>query len=60
MKLKNLTLRSADNFELQKKIKQHGVQKTGAYSHQETICCGRTPFETMIAGKEIGKEKFVN
>jgi len=24
------------------------------------MCCGRTPFETMMEGKEIWKEKFVN
>jgi hypothetical protein len=24
------------------------------------MCCGRTPFETMLEGKEIWKEKFVN
>ena len=27
--------------------------------HQGKMCCGRTPFETMIEGKEIWKEKFV-
>lgn len=29
-------------------------------THQGKMCCGRTPLETMIAGKEIWKEKFVN
>ena len=29
-------------------------------THQGKMCCGRTPFETMIGGKEIWKEKFVN
>jgi len=29
-------------------------------THQGKMCCGRTPFETMIEGKEIWKEKFVN
>jgi transposase InsO family protein len=29
-------------------------------THQGKMCCGRTPFETMIAGKEIWKEKFVS
>lgn len=29
-------------------------------THQGKVCCGRTPFETMIGGKEIWKEKFVN
>lgn len=31
------------------------------YNHQRThqgkMCCGRTPFDTMIAGKEIYDEK---
>lgn len=29
-------------------------------THQGKRCCGRTPFETMIEGKKIWKEKFVN
>ncbi len=29
-------------------------------THQGKMCCGRTPFETMIEGKAIWKEKFVN
>jgi transposase InsO family protein len=29
-------------------------------THQGKMCCGRTPFETMIEGKEIWKEKFVS
>lgn len=29
-------------------------------THQGKMYCGRTPFEAMIAGKEIWKEKFVN
>ena len=29
-------------------------------THQGKMCCGRTPFETMIEGKEIWMEKFVN
>ena len=29
-------------------------------THQGKMCCGRTPFETMIEGKEIWKEKFVD
>ncbi len=27
---------------------------------QGKMCCGRTPIETMIEGKEIWREKFVN
>ena len=29
-------------------------------THQGKMCCGRTPFETMIEGKKIWKEKFIN
>jgi len=29
-------------------------------TRQGKICCGRTPFETMMEGKEIWKEKFIN
>jgi len=29
-------------------------------THQGKMCCGRTPFDTMIEGKEIWKEKFIN
>jgi len=29
-------------------------------THQGKMCCGRTPLETMIDGKEIWKQKFVN
>ena len=28
-------------------------------THQGKMCCGRTPIETMIDGKEIWQEKFV-
>ena len=28
-------------------------------THQGKYCCGRTPMETLMAGKEIWKEKFV-
>ena len=29
-------------------------------THQGKMCCGRTPFETMIEGKDIWKEKYVS
>ncbi len=29
-------------------------------THQGKMCCGRTPIETMIGGKEIWQEKFVS
>ena len=28
-------------------------------THQGKKCCGRTPMETLVAGKEVWKEKFV-
>jgi hypothetical protein len=31
----------------------HNHQRT----HQGKMCCGRTPIETLIAGKEIWNEK---
>ncbi len=29
-------------------------------THQGKMCCGRTPMQTLIDGKQIWKEKFVN
>jgi hypothetical protein len=29
-------------------------------THQGKMCCGRTPVETMIDGKEIWREKLLN
>jgi len=29
-------------------------------THQGKMFCGRTPFEPMMEGKEIWKEKFIN
>lgn len=29
-------------------------------THQGKMCCGRTPMETLIDGKQIWKEKFIN
>ncbi len=29
-------------------------------THQGKMCCGRTPFDTMMEGKQIWKEKFIN
>ncbi|WP_417433158.1 IS481 family transposase [Kiloniella sp.] len=37
-------------------LHHYNTQRT----HQGKMCCGRTPFETMIEGKKIWKEKFVN
>lgn len=37
-------------------INHYNTQRT----HQGKMCCGRTPFETMIEGKQIWKEKYVD
>jgi len=37
-------------------LHHYNTQRT----HQGKMCCGRTPIETMIEGKEIWKEKFIN
>ena len=29
-------------------------------THQGKMCCGRTPIETLVDGKKIWKEKFIN
>ena len=29
-------------------------------THQGKMCCATTPFQTMIEGKEIWTEKFIN
>jgi len=29
-------------------------------THQGKMCCGRIPHETMMEGKEIWREKFIN
>lgn len=29
-------------------------------THQGKMCCGRTPMETLLDGKQIWKEKFIN
>jgi len=36
-------------------LHHYNTQRT----HQGKMCCGRTPFDTMIEGKQIWKEKFV-
>ena len=37
-------------------LTHYNTQRT----HQGKMCCGRTPFDTMIEGKQIWKEKFVD
>jgi hypothetical protein len=29
-------------------------------THQGKMCCGRTPWDTLIDGKQIWQEKYVN
>ena len=29
-------------------------------THQGNMCCGRTPIQTLIDGKQLWKEKFLN
>jgi len=29
-------------------------------THQGKICCGRTPMETLLDGKQIWQEKFID
>ncbi|MGI9570955.1 MAG: integrase core domain-containing protein, partial [Desulfobulbia bacterium] len=29
-------------------------------THQGKMCCGRTPMETLLDGKQIWQEKFIN
>ena len=37
-------------------LRHYNTERT----HQGKMCCGRTPFQTMIEGKQIWKEKSVN
>ena len=37
-------------------LRRYNFERT----HQGKMCCGGTPIETMIDGKEIWREKFVN
>ena len=37
-------------------LDQYNTQRT----HQGKMCCGRTPTDTLIGGKQIWQEKFVN
>ena len=42
-------------FDLDEWLNFYNTERT----HQGKYCCGRTPMETLMAGKEIWKEKFV-
>ena len=46
--------------QLQEDLDKWTIHYNTERTHQGKMCCGRTPFETMIEGKEIWKEKFVN
>ena len=37
-------------------LHHYNTQRT----HQGKMCCGRTPFDTMVEGKQIWKEKFLS
>ena len=46
--------------DLQSDLDQWLVKYNTQRTHQGKMCCGRTPMETLIDGKQIWKEKFVN
>ena len=43
-------------LDLDQWLEKYNTQRT----HQGKMCCGRTPMETLIDGKKIWKEKFMN
>lgn len=45
--------------ELQQDLDEWLIHYNTERTHQGKQCCGRTPMETLMAGKEIWKEKFV-
>ncbi|MCP4237351.1 MAG: transposase, partial [Aestuariibacter sp.] len=46
--------------ELQTDLDQWLIKYNTQRTHQGKMCCGRTPMETLIDGKVIWKEKFLN
>jgi hypothetical protein len=50
----------SDKSELQADLDEWPHHYNHERTHQGKMCCGRTPFETMIDGKAIWREKFVN
>lgn len=46
--------------ELQTDLDQWLIKYNTQRTHQGKMCCGRTPMETLIDGKQIWKEKFLN
>lgn len=50
-----------DNIgELQKDLDEWLYYYNNERTHQGKMCCGRTPMETLIDGKQIWTEKFIN
>lgn len=46
--------------ELQADLDEWLIKYNTDRTHQGKMCCGRTPMETLIDGKQIWKDKFVN
>jgi transposase InsO family protein len=49
-----------DIEELQKDLDEWMNYYNNARTHQGKMCCGRTPFATLIDGRKIWQEKFFN
>lgn len=56
--LRKKVYESIDN--LQKDLDDWLEYYNNERTHQGKMCCGRTPMETLLDGKRIWKEKFVN
>ena len=46
--------------ELQKDLDEWIYSYNNERTHQGKMCCGRTPMQTLIDGKQIWKEKFID
>lgn len=46
--------------DLQKDLDVWLVHYNNERTHQGKMCCGRTPMETLIDGKEVWKQKYLN
>jgi transposase InsO family protein len=44
---------------LQKDLDEWLVYYNNIRTHQGKMCCGRTPMTTLLAGKQVWKEKFL-
>ena len=49
-----------DSIDALRPIWMNGCITTTTSARKGKMCCGRTPIETMVDGKEIWQEKFVN